>query len=203
MTKPESSAEELIPLTAQTLLSLPAHHAAVVERLQLTLVPIEAVPLCHYLRGTPSPFLWPSAFCATRCELQSHQHASGFLFLLSPDVSLKATLSPGSKGLCWPTPPKPQNFLCLHLSHACSLPRSFSAHFLTLADSPAIPTTCAYRYREKEVPGAPLRQQGLQWQVPRAATTPGRVRSMTEPITEPGEPLGNVEVCLRVRHFRA
>lgn len=111
-----------------------------------------------------------------------------FSFFLSPDVSLKATLSPGFKGLCWPTPPKPQNFLCLPLSLACSLPRSFSAHFLTLADSPAIPTTCAYRYRQKEVPGAPLRQQGLQWQVPRAATAPGRVRSMTEPITEPGEP---------------
>lgn len=48
MTKPESSAEELIPLAEQTLL---AHHAYGVEHLQLMSVPIEAVPLCHYLRA--------------------------------------------------------------------------------------------------------------------------------------------------------
>lgn len=61
------------------------------------------------------------------------------------NVLLDFSFSPGSKGLCWPTPPKPQNFLCLHLSLACSLPRSLPAHSLTLADSPDIATTCAQR----------------------------------------------------------
>ena len=124
------------------------------------------------------------------------------LFLAVP---VRATSASGSRGLCCSTPPKPGHFLCSHLGLTCFPLCSLSALFLTLAACPGhITAHREMQVQRDEVLDVALRQQQMQCQVPwgfhNCRKRPINQRGF---IKEPGEPLKNLEVCLRVRDFRS
>lgn len=133
---------------------------------------------------------------------QSCKHAFGFLFFQQCLSGPPWPLAP--RGCTAPHLPNWYTSSARTLVSPTS-PCSLSALFLTLAASRGhITAHREMQVQRDEVPDVAPRQQQMQCQVPRGFhSCRKRLTGQRGFIEEPGEPLKNLEVCLRERDFRS